>query len=155
MKIQEILSELERIESEMASLYEWLSNTFSRDSDAAGLFFRMSLQEKSHASLVRYAKKLVSRSPTEFHDVDFDGASVSELITAIRGFRDSHPEPTLTEALLFAIKVEDHPAENSHRDVIRNSNPEVGRIIESLALADDEHHRLLRAFALWRESVVD
>jgi rubrerythrin len=155
MRILDVLSHLERIETEMASLYEWLSDAFASDSDAAGLFFRMALQEKSHASLLRYGRKLVSRSPTDFDDVEFDATSVDDLVDAIRSFRSNHPQPTLGEALLFAMKVECHPAENSHRRVIVRSNPEVGRVIESLATADEEHHRALETFAQARASELD
>jgi rubrerythrin len=155
MKIYEVLSRLERIESKMADFYEWLSEVFADDSDASGLFFRMSLQEKSHASLLRYGKKLVHRSPNEFEDVDFDASPVDALLISVDRFREASSEPSLADALLFAMKVECHPAENSHRNVISVSNPEIGQVIESLAIADEEHHQTLKSFAQERADVFD
>jgi hypothetical protein len=153
MRITEALSRLERVECTMADFYEWLSVVFESDPGASGLFFRMSLQERSHASLLRYGRKLVHRSPSDFEDVDFDGDSVDTLIAAIGDFRANAPQPTLVDAVFFAMKVECHPAENAHRDVLAVSNPEVGHIIRALAVADEEHHRTLRSFVQERASI--
>ena len=155
MKIYEVLSRLERIESKMAEFYEWLSEVFSGDAEASGLFFRMSLQERSHSSLLKYGRKLVHRSPDQFEDVDFDGDSVDALLASVDEFRSEKPSPSLGEALFFAMKVECHPAENAHRDVLSVSNPEIEQMIKSLAIADEEHHRTLKTFAQERAEVFD
>jgi len=155
MRIFGVLSRLEMIESKMAEFYEWLSEVFASDSEASGLFYRMSLQERSHAGLLRYGRKLVSRSPQDFEDVDFDAESVDSLLASVDAFRRDFPRPSLVEALFFAMKVECHPAENAHREVLSVSNPEISQIIGSLAIADEEHHQLLRAFAQERSAIFD
>jgi rubrerythrin len=155
MQIQQALVQLERVESEMARFYEWLSEVFESDGDASGLFFRMSLQEKSHASLLKYGLKLVYRSPNEFEDVDFDDEAVTSLLESLGKFRAETPEPTLAEALFFAMKIECHPAENGHREVLAVSNPEISQMIKSLAIADDEHHQTLSTFAQQRAAEFD
>jgi rubrerythrin len=155
MRIFEALSRLESVESKMAEFYEWLSEVFETDADASGLFFRMSLQERSHARLLRYGRKLVSRSPQDFDDVDFDAASVDALLAEVEDFRGRSPEPSLGEALFFAMKTECHPAENAHREVLAVSNPEIGQIIRSLAIADEEHHQTLKSFAQQRAAVFE
>jgi rubrerythrin len=155
MRIQQVLVQLERVESEMASFYEWLSEVFESDGEASGLFFRMSLQEKSHASLLKYGRKLVYRSPSEFDDVDFDETAIASLSALLAEFRTGHPKPSLAEALFFAMKIEGHPAENGHRDVLTISNPEISQMIKSLAVADEEHHQTLRAFAHQRAAEFD
>lgn len=155
MRILQVLSQLERVETEMASFYEWLSEVFSCDAEASGLFFRMSLQEKSHASLLKYGRKLVHRCPNEFEDVDFDSEAVDSLLASVEEFRIDSPTPSLGEALFFAMKVECHPAENSHREVLTVSNPEISHVIRSLAIADDEHHKTLQTFAQARAAEFD
>lgn len=155
MKIHEVLSRLEDIENTMADLYEWLSEVFEDDSEASGLFFRMSLQEKSHARLLNYGRKLVRRNPDEFDDVDFDAEVVTSLVSSVDEFRAASPTPSLAEALFFSMQVECHPAENSHRDVLSVSNPEISQMIRSLAIADAEHHETLRAFAQRRQEIFD
>jgi rubrerythrin len=155
MRITDVLSRLETVESTMAEFYEWLSEVFEADADASGLFFRMSLQEKSHASLLKYGRKLVNRNPEDFEDVEFDGASVDALLASVDSFRHDSQQPSLADALFFAMKIECHPAENAHREVLAVSNPEIGQIIRTLAIADDEHHRTLQAFAQTRAALFD
>lgn len=155
MRILQVLSQLERVESEMASFYEWLSEVFESDSEASGLFFRMSLQEKSHASLLKYGRKLVHRSPNDFEDVDFDSEAVDSLLASVETFRAVSPQPSLGEALFFAMKIECSPAESSHREVLTVSNPEISHVIRSLAIADEEHHKTLQTLAQDRAAVFD
>jgi len=155
VRIHEVLSRLERVEEKMAEFYEWLSEVFDGDEEASGLFFRMSLQEKSHSRLLKYGRKLAFRSPDNFAEVDFDSQPVDELLESVNEFRSTTPSPSLAEALFFAMKVECHPAENSHREVLAVSNPEISQMIRNLAIADEEHHRTLKAFAKTRAEVFD
>jgi rubrerythrin len=147
MKILTLLSSLEKVELEMASLYEWLSGVFGEDSEASGLFFRMAMQETSHANLIRYGKKLVHQAPNSFGEVDFDTSEIEPLLAAIRASRDQNPPPSLEEAVSMALKFEESPAERIHREILINSNPEVQQVIRSLAAADDEHLAELKDFA--------
>jgi rubrerythrin len=155
MKILNLLSSLEKIEVEMAGLYEWLSSVFTDDTEASGLFFRMAMQERSHANLIRYGKKLVHQAPKDFAEVDFDSAAIGELLDAIRAAKDSARPPSLEGALLMALQFEDSPAETAHRSILMSSNPAVREVIQSLAAADEEHAKGLRAFAASRGLVVD
>jgi hypothetical protein len=147
MHILSVLTALAAVELEMAGLYEWLSGVFAEDSEAAGFFFRMSLQERSHYNLVRFGKRLVHTSPNEFADVEVDGAEIQRLRDAIAEFRASSPHPSLREALEFAITVEHHAGENIHRAVIIDSNPAVAGVVRNLATSDADHLRSLVAFA--------
>jgi len=155
MQVYQVLATLERIETTMAEFYEWLSEVFEADSDASGLFFRMGLQERSHASLLQYGKKLAHRAPDAFEDVDFDADEAQRLCEAVHVFREERPTPSLADALFFAMKAECHPAENSHREVLAVSNPEISKIVKSLAIADAEHHATLKTFAMGRREIFD
>ena len=155
MRIHEVLSRLERVEEKMAEFYEWLSEVFDGDDEASGLFCRMSLQEKSHSRLLNYGRKLVFRSPDNFAEVDFNVQPVDDLLESVDEFRETTSSPSLADALFFAMKVECHPAENSHREVLAVSNPEIAQMIRNLAIADEEHHRTLEAFAQARAEVFD
>jgi len=155
MKILTLLSSLEKIEIQMSTLYEWLSTVFKDDTEASGLFFRMAMQEKSHANLIRYGKNLVHRAPMDFSEVDFDPGVIDQLMAAIRSARESNPAPTLQQAIGLALDLEDSPAETAHRSILMNSNPEVAGVIRNLAAADEEHIAGLRAFAERRGIAVD
>ena len=147
MQILTVLSAIESIESTVAKLYEWFSECFSADSEASGFFFRLAMQERSHANMVAFSKGLVRRSPTDFSGVDFDMTLVDDLIQTISTFQKQHRQPSLEQALDFAMAIESHGAEGIHRSMIIQSNPEIASMVNALAKADREHFKLLKGYA--------
>lgn len=147
MQILTVLSAIENIESSVAKLYEWFSECFTADREASGFFFRLAMQERSHATMVAFSKGLVRRSPTDFSSVDFDMALVDDLLQTVTDFRTQHPRPSVAQALDFAMAIESHAAEGIHRSMVIQSNPEVADMINNLAKADKEHFKLLKDYA--------
>ncbi len=147
MHILTVLNSIEHIESAVADLYEWFSEVLADEPDAAGLFFKMAMQERSHASMVALSKTLARSDPAGFTSIDFDMDLVDDLLHTITEFRALNPRPTVTEALDFARKVESHGAEGIHRSMVIQSNPEVADMINNLAKADREHFKILEEFA--------
>jgi hypothetical protein len=97
MEILVVLGALEKLELGLAELYEWLSESLSeRHEDAAGFFFRMSTQERSHANLVRYGKRLVRQNGKSFQRVDVNIDRINELIELISAYRKGNPNPDLS-----------------------------------------------------------
>ena len=146
MQMLVLLTTLADIEMEMLRLYAWLAEVFQADSEAAGLFYRLSLQERSHHNLVRFAKRLVHSSPGEFAQVPVNERELRQLPTTIADFRGGEP-PSLEDALRFAVEVERHAGENIHRRVIVKSNPKLAAMIASLATSDADHRRALEELA--------
>jgi hypothetical protein len=146
MQILSLLSTLADIELEMSGLYSWLAEVFAEDGEAAGLFFRLSLQERSHYNLVRFGKRLVHSNPNEFARVPVDGRELFELRDTIGRFRTADPPP-LEDAVRFALEIERQAGENIHRRVIVESNPKLMEMIRNLATSDADHLRVLEEFA--------
>ena len=136
-----------RLTASALALYEWFSVVFKEDTEASGLFFRMAMQEKSHANLVRYGKKMVRQSPIDSSEIDLNPAEIEELLDAIQMARQHDPSPSLEQAIGIALYLEDSPAESAHRSILMHANSEVAGLIRSLVTADDEHVAGLRAFA--------
>jgi len=147
MQLLTILNAIESIENSVADLYEWCSDCFGHDPEASGVFFRLAMQEKTHAAMVTFSKSLVRKSPNDFTAIDFDMSLVDDLLDSIATFRYENPKPSLEQALDFAIAIEGHAAEGLHRSMVIQSNPEVANMINNLAKADLEHLRLLRDFS--------
>ena len=147
MQILTVLSAIEKIESSVAKLYEWFSEVLAPDEEASGFFFRLAMQERSHANMVSFSKNLVRRSPSDFAAIDFDMALVDDLMDTILQFRVNNPHPSLADALDFAMSVESHGAEGIHRSMVIQSNPEIAKMVNSLANADKEHFKLLQGYA--------
>jgi len=147
MQILTALGAIESIELSVAKLYEWFSGCLTGDPEASGFFFRLAMQERSHASMVAFSKGLIRCKPSDFSNIDFDMALVDDLLQTIDIFRAGHTKPTLEQALEFAMAIESHAAEGIHRSIIIQSNPEVSNMINSLAKADQEHYKLLTDYA--------
>ncbi len=147
MQILTVLSAVESIETSVAKLYEWFSDCFTADREASGFFFRLAMQERSHATMVAFSKGLVRRSPNDFSAIDFDMALVDDLLQTVTDFRIQNPQPSLAQALDFSMAIENHAAEGIHRSMVIQSNPDVSNMINSLAKADHEHFKLLKNYA--------
>lgn len=147
MQILTVLSAIESIESSVAKLYEWFSECFATEPEASGFFFRLAMQERSHANMVAFSKGLVRRSPNDFSGIDFDMALVDDLLLTVVNFRTNNPHPSLSQALEFAMEIESHGAEGVHRSMIIQSNPEIANMVNSLAQADREHFKLLKGYS--------
>ena len=150
MKILTVLGAIFKIEMAAGELYRWLSEVLADDKEAASLFFRMSMQEQSHANLINYARRLINLNPGDFGDVSIDLNTVNALLDELVSFRRSNLTPTVEQALRFAISIEENAAERVHRSMVIDSNPMLHNIINSLAKADDEHTRGLKTFAKHR-----
>lgn len=146
MKVLSALTEIGNLESEVSEFYGWLSLVFDDDSEASGFFYRLSMQERSHANLISYAKKLVHRSPRDFTDIELDLGAVEELRTMVGDFRKNNPKPPLSEVLEMAMRIESHHAEKILRSSVIQSNPKIADLMNSLAVADSEHFELLKKF---------
>ncbi len=147
MQILTALGAIENIELSVAGLYEWFSDCLSDDREASGFFFRLAMQERSHANMVAFSKGLIRTSPAEFLPIDFDMELVDDLLQTINIFRAGHKKPTIEQALDFAMAIENHAAEGIHRSVVIQSNPELSNMINNLAKADQEHFKLLTDYA--------
>jgi hypothetical protein len=146
MQVLAVLSEIGRLEAEVGEFYAWLSDVFADDVEAAGFFYRLSMQERSHVNLVNFAKKLIHRSPQDFAAVDLDPASIDDLRAMIGSFRKHNPKPPLAEVLEMAVKIEGHHAERILRSAVIQSNPRIADLVNSLAVADSEHVDLIKGF---------
>ncbi len=151
MQILTVLTAIGRVETRVGDFYQWLSETFNDDSEVSGFFYRLSMQERSHANLISYAKKLVHQSPCDFEDVDIEIGVVAEIEELLTDFRTENPQPTLNDALEISMKVESHHAEKLHRSAVIESNPKVASLVNSLAVADEEHFEILKNFVLSRQ----
>ena len=151
MNVLRVLRTLEEVELRMARLYRWMSESFADDEEAPGFFFKMSIQERSHANLLRYGRKLATNNPDEFADTDVDLQPVDDLLEEIDRFCNGSSMPSVEDALRFAVQLESHPLENIHRAVLVTANPDVANMINSLANADEEHIKVLESFASSRQ----
>lgn len=137
-----VLEQIEKIELRAAALYRMWHDRYEHDSEAAFLFYKLYLEEKAHASLARYCKKIILNNRPSFVP------QITQPISlAILGKMDEAAKSakTLKEALNAALEIEIGIGE----DYVKSGISEVGdafvkNTIE--VLAEKGHSEHITAF---------
>ncbi|MEJ2366769.1 MAG: hypothetical protein P8Z49_00090 [Acidobacteriota bacterium] len=137
--------QIEDIEKKMAKLYEAFSRRFANDSEASAFFYRMSSEEKSHATQVQYQRRVLRQNPSIHIGTKADAQAVRDLSSRID--RINIEALSLEEALLLAIELEQSDAE---RNLSGQEHPHLGKLMSSMALQDKRHVEALETFAASR-----
>lgn len=149
MHILKVLYPLRKLESRISELYEWFSRIFADDTEAASLFYRISIDETAHADLVRYQERLASRNNELFGEIPVDIAVVDstlEMVTSVL----SGPPPSLEQAVRIALDIESSAAESHYRATIAHAAPDISRLLSSLRGFDNRHREIFEEFAAAR-----
>jgi len=147
MRVPRILSKLCEVEDAMAVVYGWLQEWFASDKDAARLFSRLSLQERSHLSLITYARRMMRAAEMQSSEIDLYEEQFEQFSRLVKDFRQQHQSPSLAEALRFAHTMEHHAAESLHRAVATAVLPEMADLLNKLGSEDARHVAEIVAFA--------
>ena len=147
MHIEAVFRPLSDLEKSIGDLYAQWASVFDDDREAAFLFVKMANEEKGHASLVDYQRRVIQRNPALSGDVDVDLSVIEAAIRETRTLRESPVPPTLAEAVRTALWLETSAAESHYRNSLRNANPELERLLSCLGSEDRGHLGRLEAFA--------
>lgn len=141
MTILKILDTLQQLELRVAELYRWLSDVFAADREASGVFFRLSLQEQTHANLIAFQRRVILHGggPVAVPNIDLGG--VAEVMAQVEEFRTG--KPSLEEAVAFTTSLEDSAAEQIHTRLLSKCDSPLAALMRSLAADDLRHKELL------------
>jgi len=143
MSLVKILETLQQLELSAAELYRDCAEMFAAHREASGVFFRLSLEEHTHANLLAFQKRLVLHGAGPVAVPDVDLGEVVELIAKVEAFRVRRPRPTLEEAVQFATFLEQTAAERLHARVLTHLDGPFGGLLKNLAADDARHEQLL------------
>lgn len=142
-----ILRHLEDVEERLAKLYRLFSEKFAEDAEAAFVFYRMSVEEKSHAALVQFQSRLAKQNPKLFPAVPFDlDATLTDKVK-LNKILDRYGVLDLESAVTTALELETAYFESHCRAATSASVPELSRLLASLGAGDETHIRQLIDFA--------
>jgi len=145
--IQNVLKPLEEFENQMGKLYRWLHEKFRDDDEAAFVFYRLNLDEKAHASIIQYQRRLVQQNPRMFKKIEFDIEDLNRTSARVDHFMD-RKRLALEEAVNFSLELEGSAAEMHLRTALQQSIEGLARLLGSLGSADRFHVELLRSLAV-------
>lgn len=139
MHVQAAFNELEHFEVEIAKLYGWLAQVYAHDIEAAVVFFRMHLEEKSHASLVRFQRRLARQNPKLFGDVDLDLGILRDTRGIVHALQADPNAPDLRTAVRAAFQIEISAAETHYRSSISPHCDGITHLLNGLSHGDRQH----------------
>lgn len=154
MDIGRCLRGLQDVESRLEALYDWYGEIFAEDEEAAAFFRRLAREERSHAELVAFQKRLALKDRTGFSDVDLHWDTITALLAQIDELVGSDPPPRLNEAIASALLFESSGAELYMPEILARSNPGLEGLVRKLGQANREHFRRLQEFAEARKILV-
>jgi rubrerythrin len=150
MHILKLLTQLEKVETQLSELYKRFSEIFQNDAAASILFSQMSADETAHADLVRFERRIVRADPSHFNEVDADIGKMEEISSRVNLLLKSEEGLKVERAIETAIELESNVAEQHYIRAITLSNPEVTRMLNSLTSFDCRHFMALEDFAKTR-----
>jgi len=145
--ILSVLRLLEEFENQMGRLYRGFNERFLEDEEAAFIFYRLSLDEKAHAALIQYQRRIVQQNPELFRRIDFDVEDLKRTADEVERFMEKKRLP-LEEAIAFGLKLEQTAAELHLRKVVQQSSKSALRLLSALGSADNAHVEFLKGLAV-------
>lgn len=142
-----ILRHLEDVETRLAKLYKLFSEKFAEDAEAAFVFYRMSMEERSHASLIQYQLRLAKQNPKLFPAVPFDLDTTLAEKAKLTRILDRCGVLDLEGAVATGLQLETAYFESHCRAAAAASVPELSRLLASLGAGDEAHIKNLIDFA--------
>ena len=138
MNIHRAFAPIKRIELGLSDLYKWYSELLSSDTEAAFVFKRLSLDEKSHAALVDYGRKIFLQNPKEFGEIELDLEELSVIADKIDSIRAGDC-PNVTSAISVALEFEFNAVRYHCKAALFKANPTIAKLFEHLGRSDQQH----------------
>lgn len=151
MNLAQALDLLEKVETQLASLYRHFSEVTSNDPEVSRLFAALAEDEESHRLSIRYQQRVVRANAKGFNDIELNVEALSALVKAIEQMKGTKAI-TAGAALEFAREIELSAGEHHLKNVLGSRNPEIANLLKNLGNGDEEHLRRLTAVSQKRSS---
>jgi rubrerythrin len=141
MLVDEVLSQIGAVETSLADLYRWYSEVLASDGEAAGVFSTMGEEEKKHADLVEFSRRLAKGDAAFSPEIEFDLGGIHGVLEKVSALRKAPVPPTPDQAIRQTLLLEMSTAEDQSRNrtSLKKSNPSLARLLKALASEDRVH----------------
>lgn len=147
MKIEFAFGPMIEVELELAGLYAAWADLFESDHEAAFSFYKMSQEEKGHAGLIEYQRRIFKKNRQMSVDVKIDLTAIEATLEQVRALRSGPPPQSVAEAITVALDLESSAAERHFSNALKQADPELERLLRSLAGDERAHQARLTTFA--------
>jgi hypothetical protein len=133
------LRTLSQFEADLADLYAWLSESYKEDDEASFVFYRLSRDERAHVDIIDFVRRVVRRDTSPYPGVEVDAQELASAHEQVKTLRRLPQPPPVDQALAAAVEFEAIAAEVHLRSALKESNPEMTRLLASLGKDDRLH----------------
>jgi|YelNatPaOPRAMG01_1025707.scaffolds.fasta_scaffold51925_1 rubrerythrin len=144
MDILKALDIIEKLELKLSELYSHLSKLFSDNKEVSGIFFKLSIEEKGHADLIKFQRRLILKSKDLKKDIELDMVEINNIMQKADSILKSQYQITIKDALKSAIELENDSGEYHYRNFIKYGNSDLSLLLENLSKYDNEHIEQLK-----------
>ena len=146
MKAETVFRPLQTFERTVGDLYSLWAKVFQGDHAAGFLFAKLASDERGHANLVDYQRRMVQKDQSLAGDVDLSPLEIQQGLARVQELLAKAP-PSLSDAVRLAYELEISSAEGHTRNAIRQAHPDLRRLLECLAGEEGSHRGRLESFA--------
>lgn len=147
MSLNRLLQTLIEVENRLSSLYGWFAETYGEDAEASALFYRMSKDEKAHAALIEYERRLIAKEKGAALAIPLSQGEAEALLDRIEKALACRQAPPLKEALSLALELEESDAENHLTGISSQTAPGLLKLLKNLGREDRRHFLNLQDLA--------
>lgn len=147
MSLQRLLQTLIDVETRLSELYAWFAEAYAEDGEAAALFYRMARDEKAHAALIGYEKRLLNKEKDAALAIPLTEGEARAFLARIEKVLSARQAPPLQDALAIALELEESGAENHLQGVASEKAPGLVKLLKNLGKEDRRHFSDLAALA--------
>jgi len=152
MGIIKFLDWLDQKEFKLGQIYRKLCELFAQDPGIVSLFRPMSQEKFSRSDKLKLAIKLAIKSSFQFHTVNLNPEHLVAINLHLDQFKLILPQPSLEQALQFALSLESDQDQTALIQSVSKSNPEIAGLMKNLDDSRERNYQALREFALQKNS---
>ena len=141
-----ILRLIEKLEESLSKLYVLFSNKFSDNQEIKSFYHQLSVEEDSHRNLVNYQIRVARQNEDIFSNVEVDVEEIKNALQKINLIMENS-SISIEDALRFTVNIEFSLAEQYAANLMKQSNKEFSKLIDSLVSGFKEHHKKIKNMA--------
>lgn len=147
MDILKVLDIIEKLELKLSELYDYFHKLFSDNEELSELFLKLSTEEQGHADLVRFQRRIIIKNKNLIKDIEFDLNSINKIISKADSILKSSSKPTIKDALMLAIELENDSGEYHYKNAIKYKDEDFSLLLENLNKHDTDHVEQIKKIA--------
>jgi len=144
MELEKALSIIEKFESHLSQTYEILKSRFADDSEASGLFYRLSINEQSHCDTVRYQQRVARNSDLLQAPVQMDMDAINQAMDTVQYLTTA--SLPLDETLKHCLSIENNPSATYFLSIMEQVSQEIAPLLKNMINLYREHYADLLGF---------